>query len=38
MCMTDLKMCITCKQKCDGNLCELWFAESSVEIISLAPK
>ena len=20
-----LKMCITCKQKCDQNVCELWF-------------
>ena len=27
MCMTVLKMRITCKQKCDRNVCELWIAE-----------
>ena len=25
--MTVLKMCITCKQKCDRNVCELWMTE-----------
>ena len=47
MCMTALKMHITCKQKCDKYLCELWFVEcmycnccsvSKVEKISLAFK
>ena len=28
--MTVLKMCITCKQKCDRNVCELWFAECTL--------
>ena len=23
--MTVLKMCITCKHKCDQNVCKLWF-------------
>ena len=27
MCMTVLKICITCKQKCDRNVCELWIVE-----------
>ena len=25
--MTDLKMRITRKQKCDQNVCDLWFVE-----------
>ena len=28
--MTVLKMRITCKQKCDQNVCELWFAECTL--------
>ena len=28
--MTVLKMCITCKQKCDQNVCELWIAECAL--------
>ena len=29
MCMTVLKMRITCKKKCDRNVCELWPAQNS---------
>ena len=39
MCVTVLKMRITCKQKCDQNVCESWnvrCAVYKVEIISLA--
>ena len=41
--MADLKMCITCKQKCDRNKCELWCVEwvlfrFQIEIINLAFK
>ena len=41
--MTVLKMRITCKQKGDQNVCELWIAECAllrfkVEMISLAFK
>ena len=28
--MTVLKMRITCKQKCDRNVCELWIAECAL--------
>ena len=37
--MKVLKMCITCKQKCDRNVCELWITFCSVykvETISVA--
>ena len=41
--MTVLRMCITCKQKCDRDVCELWITECAlfhfkIEIISLAFK
>ena len=28
--MTVLKMCVTCKQKCDRNVCEWWIAECAL--------
>ena len=30
MCMTVLKMRITCKEKCDRNVCELWIVECAL--------
>ena len=34
MCTMVLKMCITCKQKCNRNVCELWIAELRVVLFT----